>query len=85
MEKNNLYPIALAEDKTDEEILKFFLNAKLPHTVVGDLYAYLGAVEENCPIAVRSSSLLEDAHYQPLLVYLYIYSAQISKEVVLLH
>lgn len=65
MEKNNLYPIALAEDKTDEEILNLFLKATLPHSVVGDLYAYLGAVEENCPIAVRSSSLLEDAHYQP--------------------
>lgn len=65
MEMNHLYLMALAEDKTDEDILKFFLKATLPRSVVGDLYAYLGAVEENCPIAVRSSSLLEDAHYQP--------------------
>ncbi|MBP5318591.1 MAG: phosphoenolpyruvate synthase [Paludibacteraceae bacterium] len=62
METNNLYPIALS-DLPDEEILKHFLQAELPRQVVGDLYAYLGAVSN--PIAIRSSSLLEDAHYQP--------------------
>lgn len=62
METNNLYPIALS-DIPDEEILKSFLHARLPKKLISDLFAYLGAVSS--PIAVRSSSLLEDSHYQP--------------------
>ncbi len=62
MEKNDLYPIALS-DMDDNEILQHFLKARLPQKVVADLYAFLGAV--HTPIAVRSSSLLEDSHYQP--------------------
>ena len=63
MEQNQLYGVALSDNLSDEEILKHFLNAKLPRSVVADLYAYLKAVDT--PIAIRSSSLLEDAHYQP--------------------
>ena len=62
MESNGLFPIALS-DASDEEILQCFLAAHLPRSVMGDLYAYLEVV--NGPLAVRSSSLLEDAHYQP--------------------
>ena len=62
MESNGLFPVALS-DAPDEEILKRFLEARLPRAVVGDLYAYLEVVSG--PLAVRSSSLLEDAHYQP--------------------
>lgn len=62
METNNLYPIAL-NDLTDEEILKHFLKARLPKRLIADLYSFLGVI--NTPIAVRSSSLLEDSHYQP--------------------
>lgn len=62
MEKNDLYPIALS-DVGDEAILQHFLKARLPQKLVADLYAFLGAI--NSPIAVRSSSLLEDSHYQP--------------------
>ncbi len=62
MEKNNLYPIALS-DVSDSEILRHFLKARLPRNVLADLYAFLGAV--HTPVAVRSSSLLEDSHYQP--------------------
>ncbi len=62
MEKNDLYPIALS-DAEDEVILQQFLKARLPQKLVADLYAFLGAV--NSPVAVRSSSLLEDSHYQP--------------------
>jgi hypothetical protein len=62
MEMNQLYPIALS-DIPDEEILAHFLKARLPQKLLADLYAFLGAVSK--PIAVRSSSLLEDSHYQP--------------------
>ena len=62
MEKNNLYPIALS-DAPDEEILAAFEQAELPERVVEDLVALLDVVHN--PIAVRSSSLLEDSHYQP--------------------
>ena len=62
MESNSLFPIALS-DASDEEILQSFLAARLPRSVMGDLYAYLEVVSG--PLAVRSSSLLEDAHYQP--------------------
>lgn len=62
MEMNDLYPIALS-DLPDEEILKHFLHARLPKKLIADLYAFLGVI--STPIAVRSSSLLEDSHYQP--------------------
>lgn len=62
MELNQLYPLALS-DLEDEEILKHFLKARLPQRLIADLYAFLGAI--SAPIAVRSSSLLEDSHYQP--------------------
>jgi CheY-like chemotaxis protein len=63
MEKNNLYSVALS-DLTDEEILDRFIKAELPGRVYQDFYAFL-AVSRNVPIAVRSSSKLEDSHYQP--------------------
>ncbi len=62
METNQLYPIALS-DLPDEDILKHFLNARIPKSLIADLFSFLGVV--NTPIAVRSSSLLEDSHYQP--------------------
>lgn len=62
MDTNELYQIALA-DIPDEEILKHFQRARLPMHLLGDLEAFLQVVES--PIAIRSSSLLEDSHYQP--------------------
>ncbi len=62
MEQNNLYPIALS-DASDEEILQHFLKAQLPDTLVADFFTFFEATKS--PIAIRSSSLLEDAHYQP--------------------
>jgi CheY-like chemotaxis protein len=62
MEKNSLYELALAVDD-DDIILEEFTNAKLPVGLLKDLYRYLEIVKK--PIAVRSSSLLEDSHYQP--------------------
>ena len=62
MDANELYQIALS-DASDEEILERFLKAKLPDNLRDDLLAFAEVVKS--PIAVRSSSLLEDAHYQP--------------------
>jgi len=62
MEKNNLYPVALS-DAPDEEILRHFMRAQLPDSLIADFFTFFDAVRS--PIAVRSSSLLEDSHYQP--------------------
>ena len=62
MMSNNLYPIALS-DAGDDEILKHFLHAQLPDSLIADFFTFFEATKS--PIAIRSSSLLEDAHYQP--------------------
>lgn len=62
MDTNALYPVALS-DLPDEEILHRFLEARLPDPVVEDLMAFFDVVRR--PLAIRSSSLLEDSHYQP--------------------
>jgi len=63
MERNNLYSVGIS-DLPDEEILKNFIAAELPGWVYQDLYAFL-TVSRSQPLAVRSSSKLEDSHYQP--------------------
>jgi CheY-like chemotaxis protein len=63
MDHNNLYSVAMS-DMPDDEILNRFINAELPGRVYQDFYAYL-ARSRNHPVAVRSSSKLEDSHYQP--------------------
>lgn len=62
MDSNNLYQIALS-DADDDVILKCFLKAKLPDYLVEDFFTFFDVVKS--PIAIRSSSLLEDSHYQP--------------------
>ena len=62
MDNNNLWSIALS-DASDEEILEHFLKAQLPDSLIADFFTFFDAVKS--PIAVRSSSLLEDSHYQP--------------------
>lgn len=62
MEKNKLYDIALS-DADDSVILEHFLRAQLPDALIADFFTFFEAVKS--PIAVRSSSLLEDSHYQP--------------------
>ena len=62
MDMNQLYQIALS-DADDETILRAFLRAKLPDRLVEDFFAFFDVVKS--PIAIRSSSLLEDSHYQP--------------------
>ncbi|MFP4664965.1 MAG: PEP/pyruvate-binding domain-containing protein [Bacteroidales bacterium] len=62
MEKNALLDFAL-EESNDEKILHQFVAADLPEVLREDLRRFLEVVRN--PIAVRSSSLLEDSHYQP--------------------
>ena len=62
MDVNHLYQIALS-DVDDSTILKTFLRARLPERLNEDLLAFFNVVKS--PIAIRSSSLLEDSHYQP--------------------
>ena len=62
MDTNNLYQIALS-DADDDVILRYFLKAKLPDRLVEDFFTFFDVVKS--PLAIRSSSLLEDSHYQP--------------------
>lgn len=85
MESNNLYPVALS-DINNEEILKHFLKARLPQQLIADLMTFLDAVKS--PIAVRSSSLLEDSHYQPFAgiysTYMVPYNAESSTQMLVM-
>ncbi len=62
MESNNLLQFAL-NDIEDEKILEAFINAKMSDKILRDLKAFLKVTRS--PIAIRSSSKLEDSHYQP--------------------
>ncbi len=62
MAQNNLRNRAMA-DLEDEEVTCLFLEAKLPPEIYGDLEAFLDQIRY--PLAVRSSSLLEDSQFQP--------------------
>ncbi len=62
MEENHLYDIALSGN-SDKEILDAFVAARLPFRIHEDLYTLISVAKN--PIAIRSSSLLEDSHYQP--------------------
>jgi len=62
MEQNNLYPIGLS-DASDEEILDNFVKSKLPDKVEEQLLKLAKVIKR--PVAIRSSSMLEDSHHQP--------------------
>ncbi len=62
MGENNLLDFAL-QCEDDQEILHKFLAASLPNRLQEDLQVFL--TEVGYPLAVRSSSLLEDSQYQP--------------------
>ncbi|NOQ46226.1 MAG: response regulator, partial [Desulfobulbaceae bacterium] len=53
----------LQEDETDESIAGRFLAAHLPGWLFDDLRAFLMKIE--CPLSIRSSSMLEDAQFRP--------------------
>ena len=63
LDRNDLRDFAINSDD-DEEIERRFLDAPLPHEVTRDLASFLELIRY--PLAVRSSSLLEDSQYQPL-------------------
>lgn len=62
MKQNDLYDIALS-DLRDERMTHHFLKAELPGDLLGDLRVLISSV--NSPLAVRSSSLLEDSLDSP--------------------
>ncbi len=62
MKNNNLYDIAFS-DSADDRIAHAFQKADLPFGILGDLRALVNEV--HTPLAVRSSSKLEDAMYEP--------------------
>ncbi len=64
MDDNNLWKMAFSKTKSDKAITKAFLKGSLSKELKVILSRYLSDVK--FPIAVRSSSLLEDSQYQPL-------------------
>ena len=62
MDENDLYETALS-NQSDDEILNRFIQASFPNDLKEDLKVFISVVKK--PIAVRSSSLLEDSHHQP--------------------
>lgn len=51
------------QDMEDSEILKVFLSGKMPESLIQNLKAVLKIITK--PLSIRSSSLLEDSHFQP--------------------
>ena len=62
MHQNNLEDLEFT-DLSDHEILKLFLSSELPRELSTDIDCILKIIK--MPISVRSSSLLEDSHFQP--------------------
>lgn len=53
----------ISQEFTDEEILSEFVTSTVPARLQEELKAYIRTVRS--PLAIRSSSKLEDSHYQP--------------------
>jgi hypothetical protein len=62
LENNDLYDVALSGAR-DDVIARAFQKAELPPQLVGDLRALVAQV--HTPLAIRSSSMLEDAMFEP--------------------
>jgi hypothetical protein len=62
LKNNNLYDIALS-DMRDDQKAHAFQRGELPIQLVGDLRALISQVHS--PLAIRSSSMLEDAMFEP--------------------
>ena len=63
MKDNELWDIALS-NISDKKLLNYFLKSRISIDLTLKLESFIN--ENNFPIAVRSSSLLEDSQYQPL-------------------
>ncbi len=61
--KSNLLYDFINSNEEDSVILKRFAQSKFPINILEDLRAFVEVLKK--PIAIRSSSLLEDSHYQP--------------------
>ncbi|MBN2213111.1 MAG: phosphoenolpyruvate synthase [Bacteroidales bacterium] len=62
MESNNLYEFGFTS-QNNEDTLRMFINAKLPESVHQDLSTIISFCRN--PLAIRSSSKLEDSYFQP--------------------
>jgi hypothetical protein len=62
MSQNNLYDV-INSDLRDDQIALAFQKGSLPAEMIGDLRSLISRV--TTPLAIRSSSLLEDAIYEP--------------------
>ncbi len=62
MDEYDLWSI-VANTQNDEEILNAFITKSLPLWAIEDIKVFLGTL--NTPVAIRSSSVLEDSLYQP--------------------
>jgi hypothetical protein len=62
MKDNDLYQL-VEQEIPDDQIAYAFQQASLPPDITGDLRALIASV--HTPLAIRSSSLLEDAMYEP--------------------
>ena len=62
MERNNL-PYRALETDNDKEIDRIFIDGEFDKAFTGDIIEYLR--HNNNPLAVRSSSLLEDSFFEP--------------------
>ncbi len=62
IERNSLYETAYSADN-DVKIISSFLEADLPVEILGDLRTLIEHI--NVPLAIRSSSMLEDSKYEP--------------------
>ncbi|MEN6619867.1 MAG: PEP/pyruvate-binding domain-containing protein [Rikenellaceae bacterium] len=61
--RENGLQYVINSDISDQEILSEFVSSRLPEALIADLKVYLKFATG--PLAVRSSSKLEDSHYQP--------------------
>lgn len=63
LDENNLRNFALQTTEDAEVTRRFLESRSFPEEILGELAAFLDLVRE--PLAVRSSSLLEDSQYHP--------------------
>ena len=61
--RQNGLKYVISNELTDDEILSEFVGSTLPQELIESLRAYVRTVHS--PLAVRSSSKLEDSHFQP--------------------
>ncbi len=63
LHENDLHAFALSTHDDQEIMHRFLQSRRFPEEILGELIAFLDLV--NTPLAIRSSSLLEDSHNQP--------------------